>query len=176
MSYWRVTFEGDGKVGEVVPVEGEPERDWVIVEAETAAQAERKAFNLYCARKKRLRVRSLHAEGRCSCGRVQDRPRPGGGFLKTCSTCQEYRRRDHARRRQKGFTPQPRDEVARVAAYQERVRDRKAEIRLEVLLEVRRWWKEAPHTLAFAERLKTEIESAGGRAPAAANDPAQACA
>lgn len=157
MRYWRVTFDAQGRPASVEPLEGPADADWVIVEAETAEAAHRRAVNLYAARKKRERIAQLHANGQCHCSRKQDRP----GML-TCSVCSERRKVDHQRRLQAGPAPRVRDEAARVASFQQRSRDRKREIRLEVLLEVRAWWQESAHTLEFLERLGKELLAAGG--------------
>ena len=158
MSYWRATFAEDGTLQSLEPL-AEPTGDWEIVEAETEDQARVKAVRKYFARKKRERIARLHAEGRCRCSRMQDRP----GF-KTCSVCALGRQRDHEKQKQRaeGQPSPPRDEGARVETMQATIRDRKASWRLEVLLEVKRWWREAPHTEAFAQRLATEILVAGG--------------
>lgn len=157
MRYWRVTFDAQGRPATVEPLEGPADADWVIVQADTAEAAHRRAVNLYAARKKRERIAQLHANGQCRCSRKHDRP----GKL-TCSVCAERRKVDHQRRIDAGPAPRVRDEAARVASFQQRSRDRKMEIRLEVLLEVRSWWQQAAHTLDFVERLGKELLAAGG--------------
>jgi len=52
-----------------------------------------------------------------------------------------------------------RDEAARVALNGQRQRDRRAEIRLETLLDVRTAWRDAPTVGRFGEWLRKEIES-----------------
>lgn len=165
MKTWRVTFSEAGEITDVTEIEGEGSAEWVVVQADSLERARVKAYRVYCARKRRESVQRLHAQGRCRCGRKQDRP-----GMKSCSVCAvgDLQQREKRKRGQTG----PRDEAARVAAFQQRNRDRRAEIRLETLLEVRKWWQEAPHTLAFVERMRREIEGSGwasGRA-ATVND------
>lgn len=155
MRYWRVTFAADGSVEGVTEIDGAGASDWLVVRAETEELARRKGYNLYCAKRKRARITQLHAEGRCACGRCQDDPQ----FV-TCEVCRERMKRHHERAKERGGEPgPPRDEVARVAAFQERHRERKTEVRLEVLLEVRRWWIEARNVGLFGARIQKEIEA-----------------
>ena len=55
-----------------------------------------------------------------------------------------------------------RDEGARVAANLTRQRDRKAEIRLETLIEVRSQWIDAPNIQRFGKWLQGEIDRITG--------------
>lgn len=155
--WWRVPIDADGQPGTPVPIEGPPDTEWLVVEADDAEEAGRLARNLYARRKRKQRIAQLHAEGRCRCGRPQDRP----GKL-TCRVCAEGRARSHEKRSWRSEAPPiVRDEEQRIASLQQRQRDRRAEIRLETLLEVRDWWQKAPHTLAFAQRLVDEIKGCG---------------
>lgn len=158
MRNWLVTFTAEGVPLEATEIEGPGDADWVVVTAESAEEALRVSVRAYARlKKKKVRAR-LHAEGRCRCGRPQR-----DGF-KTCQVCAEYMKR-YRDPKPWETAPKPmaeRDEGARVLAFQETSRNRKQETRLEVLLEVRKWWKDAPHTAAFAERLATEIQAAGG--------------
>ncbi|HEY6056206.1 MAG TPA: hypothetical protein VIU86_19910 [Gaiellaceae bacterium] len=160
MRYWRVTFAADGTVEGVTEIDGAGAADWLVVRAETEELARRKGYNLYCAKRKKARVAQLHAEGRCACGRWQD----DSQFV-TCEVCRERMKRTHERRKERGgqLAP-PRDETARVAAFQARTRERKTEVRLEVLLEVRRWWIEARNVGLFGARLQKEIQACMGQA------------
>lgn len=172
--YWRVTFFPDGRVNRVRPIKGPGHSRWVVVEAEDEEQAKRKAYNLYCSRKKRERKTALHAAGKCICGRPQDRlvekgARKGEKAL-TCSVCEERRvgycenAKAHPGRTFAQAMAE-RDESARIASNLERQRDRRAEIRLETLIDVRRAWQDAPNNGVFTAWLKQQIEQlTGGRA------------
>lgn len=158
MKAWRVTFDAEGAITELVEIEGPANADWVVVHAADEEGARVKAVRKYHAQKQKERRARLHAEGRCRCGRTQDRP----GSV-TCSVCASDRQKQHEKRKARNFEPAPpRDEAARVEVFQATMRDRKTAHRLEVLLEVKRWWREAEHTEAFARRLATEILEAGG--------------
>ncbi len=153
-----MTFGDGGTIERVEELLGEPGEDWTIVTAETEDQARVKALRRYFARKKRERIAKLHEEGKCRCGRLQDRP----GKL-TCTVCAHDRQQQHEKAKARGFEPAPpRDEGARVESMRETLRERRESYRLEVLLDVRRWWKEAEHTEAFARKLAEEILAAGG--------------
>lgn len=159
MKAWRVTFDAEGAITELVEIEGPADVDWVVVHAANEESARVKAVRKYHAQKQKERRARLHAEGRCRCSRIQDRP----GF-KTCSVCANDRQKQHEKRKAVGFEPRTRDEEARVEAFLETNRERRQSLRLEVLLEVKRWWREADHTEAFARKLATEILDAGGSA------------
>jgi len=165
--YWRVVFTDAGALESVTEIDGPGDADWVIVEARTAEAARRKAHNLYCARKKKLAKQRHHAAGQCACGRDQDRKHPSGKWMLTCSTCAErqkvYNDRSEERAR-KGIPPGTvvRDEQARVAANLTRSRDRRGEIRLETLIEVRAAWHKAPNVGAFGAWMKREIDALTG--------------
>lgn len=162
--YWRVVFSPEGRVLDVVEITfGDGQKDWLIVEAPDQAAAKRKAFNLYCARKKRLAKARKHAEGHCACGRKQDRLHPSGEPMLTCSTCAERQKcwQDAHKKRVAAGTADThvRDEAARVAKCQARQRDRRAELRLETLLDVRKQWIEARNVGLFGKWLEREIEA-----------------
>lgn len=154
--YWRVVFTADGKAEGATEIEGPGDAEWVVVSASSVEEALQRGVRRYACLKKKKRIARLYAEGKCSCGRVQDRP-----GCKTCSVCEEHRKR--YRHPPADGQPRVRDEGARVLAFQETNRNRKQEVRIEVLLEVRKWWRDAPHTEAFIAKLAGEIEAAGGR-------------
>ena len=166
--YWRVTFFPDGRVNRVRPIKGPGHSRWVVVEAETEEVARHKAYNIYSARKKRERKERCHADGKCICGRPQDRlvekgARKGEKAL-TCSVCEERRHAyyENAKAHPGRTFAQAmvtRDEGARVALNLERQRDRRAELRLETLVEVRRQWLAAPNVGLFGKWLEREIEA-----------------
>lgn len=165
MTWFRIELKADGSLKscescaqpDLVRTAG---RIYFVQEA-SAEQAQAKAradFNDYCAAKKRARIAKLHKAGQCACSRKRDRPKPDGGFYRQCSVCAERREALRSRRREPDW--QPRNESERVSTLQARVRDRKNEVRLEVLLEVRRVWEDSRTVHAFAAWLKREIESA----------------
>lgn len=167
MRYWRVTFTEDGKLYTVREIEGPGHDEWIVVSAADEEQARTRAVRLYCSRKKRARVAALHAEGRCACGRnldgaIVERGRHKGKPHKMCATCRERmttRWRPNAQARADNGTAgqgvAERDEGARVALNLQRQRDRRAEIRLETLIEARNEWRSARN---FASWLAREIE------------------
>ncbi len=163
MRYWRVTFAADGSIERVAELDGEGSADWCVVHAETQEAARRKAYNIYCARKKKARIAQLYAEGRCRCGRAQDI----AGQV-SCTVCIERSKgwraqhESNLKRKAEGLPAEPRDEAARVASFQVRNRQRKTEVRLEVLLEVRRWWIEARNVGLFGARIQKEIQACMG--------------
>lgn len=175
--YWRVTFTPEGAIRQVRQVKVPNHSRWVIVEARDEEHAKRKAYNLYCARKKSERTQKLHAVGQCVCGRKQDRTvqrgRYKGQWAKTCSVCAERMtvwRGNYAERQANGTVGQgmaERDEVARISLNLERQRDRKSEMRLEVLVEVRNQWINSPNLGRFSKWLEREIDAiTGARASA----------
>lgn len=160
MRHWRVLFGRDGAIKSITEIQGQPAVDWIVVRAATEALARKKAMLSYCARKKRQRIAQLHAEGRCKCGRKQD------GDRVNCSVCIErakgYRAKRLRRNAEGTADTHSRDEGARVAAFQGRSRDRRNELRLETLLEVRRWWLESRNVGIFSARLEREITACTG--------------
>lgn len=167
MRYWRVTFTEDGKLYTVREIEGPGHDEWIVVSAADEEQARTKAVRLYCSRKKRARTAALQAEGRCGCGRpldgeLVDVGRHKGKPHKRCATCRERTktvwRPNHQARVADGTAGQgvaERDEGARMALNLQRQRDRRAEIRLETLIEARTEWRSARN---FASWLDREIE------------------
>lgn len=161
--WWKVTFL-KGKEGRINSIEpcAAPDAAWAVgggsmyVQAVNEDAARKVAYNFYCARKKKEAIKKKHDRGQCCCGRNRDRPHPAkpDEFLLTCTTCADRRHAQYER----GPTFAPRDEAKRIQALQGRVRDRKNEIRLEVLCEVRKQWEMAPNVGAFTKWLKSQID------------------
>jgi hypothetical protein len=176
--YWRVIFSPEGRILDVEEIVfKDSQKDWIVVEAPDIQTAKRKAYNFYCARKKKLAKARNHAAGRCACGRDQDRFHPSGVRMLTCSVCAERQKGHHDRqyeqlkRQRRGEEPLPpiqRDEEKRIASLQSRMRDRRAELRLETLLDVRKQWIASPNVGAFGKWLEREIvkaRDAGSQGP-----------
>lgn len=161
--YWRVIFNDLGKVLDIVEIDfKDGKKDWLIVEADDLKEAKVKAVRLYCARKKKLAKERLHAQGRCACGRKQDRKHRSGVPILTCTVC-SVRQKACLEKAQKrvasgDLSPAVRDEAARVASNLARQRDRRAEIRLETLLEVRNQWIKSRTIGSYGKWLEQEIE------------------
>lgn len=174
--YWRVTFNADGSVRAVKPLKGPGHERWVVVEAADEPAARRKAYNLYCARKKQERKTRCHEAGQCVCGRRQDRlvdrGRRKGEWALTCSVCAERRHAYHENAKgNPGRTfaqaMAERDEPARIAANLAHQRDRRGELRLETLIEVRDRWVQSPTRGQFQLWLQGEIDTLTGKGRAA---------
>jgi hypothetical protein len=169
VSYWRVDFNAAGAVTRVSAVDGPANDEWVVVEAPDEERARRAAIGIYCARKKRLARERNRSEGRCVCGRRNDRlgqldPRTGNPLL-SCSVCgarHKVHRDSHKQRKADGVTDHKRDESARVATNLGRQRDRRGEIRLETLIEVRDQWIHQRNVALFGQWLTAEIERITG--------------
>lgn len=166
MKHWAIAFDITGKVLSVEEVSVSlpaGTADHEVVRAASKGEARKLGYNLYCARKKREAKKRKYANGQCMCGRKQDRPHPSGGFWKVCLVCKERQdkvyRPQQAQRVKDGTVGKiPRDEASRVAACSERVRDRKAEMKLEVLMEVRQVWQNSRTTGQFTRWLSEQIE------------------
>jgi hypothetical protein len=165
--YWRVIFTAAGTVDSVVELDGPPDVDWVIVEAGDESEARAKAFRDYCARKTRGTRARYKQEGRCRCGRARDHHNALTGTLsEQCSVCVErHKVWNHEFRKER--RSKKRDEPARIAVNLERQRDRRAEIRIEVLLEVRKEWQKALTNGSFTQWLEREIKALTGKGVAA---------
>lgn len=161
--WWKVTFTEKGAVDTVQLVGSTEIQDGLtqFVYEETYEKAKRAAYNLYCNRKKKEAKTRKHDAGQCVCGRKQDRKHPSGSWMLTCSTCAERQKgwnADMKVRQEKGITNHKRDEGARAAACSERIRDRKAEMRFEVLTEVKNQWENARTSGLFTHWLREELE------------------
>lgn len=166
--YWHVLFEESGALRSVTEISGPADEGWVIVEAPDEGTAKRKAYNIYCARKKKLAKARLHAAGNCACGRKRDRKHPSGEWMLTCLVCAERHRVQsaaHLERKAQGVTDHQRDEPARVASNLSRQRDRRGEIRLETLVEVRQRWIDSRNVALFGQWLIAEIALLTGAEP-----------
>lgn len=184
MNWFKVSFGSDGLVTRCEPCRAPPDfiRDAVArrtyyIQAAGPLQAEERArehYNLYCAKKRKTVRARNHAAGKCICGRMQDRVKPDGSFYLTCEVCKVRHDMTEARahNRRVGAVPGVRDDVARVQACTARVRDRKNEMRLEVLLEVSRQWENARNNQVFTRWLRGEVAKA--LAPRAPTDTALA--
>lgn len=176
--YWQVQFTETGAIASVTEIRcGADRAGWVIVEAPDEPTARQRAYNLYCARKKAQAKARHRAVGECACGRKQDRKHPSGKPMLTCSVCAErqavYNERSlersqaAAKAAANDDAPVPtgmaaRDEGARVAANLTRQRDRRAEIRLETLIDVRQQWIDSPNIQRFGKWLQGEIDRITG--------------
>lgn len=165
MRYWRVIFRKDGSIAGVEPLVRLQGEDWVIVQALNEQAAKRAALSLYAVGKKTLARERLYAAGHCACGRKQDRVNPrrkDGALSKLCRVCAErgkVHQSNHAKRIAEGTVGQgmaERDEAARLGKQASRARDRRAELRLEVLLEVRERWVKLKQ-LPFGAWLEREL-------------------
>lgn len=167
IKYWRVTFEKDGRVRAVRPIKPPKHDRWVVVQAATEQEAGIKAYRLYTAGKKRAARERLKAEGRCRCGRQKDsdvrRGVRAGKEAAYCSVCLERSAVYHQRSKQ---TPErthaeamaARNEPARLEVQRTFQRDRRSELRLETLLEVRSQWRANSTVGAFSAWLEQAIK------------------
>jgi hypothetical protein len=169
MIWWRADLTGDGAVVRVVQVpkpHSTPTRTTIVFQApdrETAINKAREmGFRLYCAEKKKQAKTRLHSEGRCSCGRPQDRQHPDGSPMLTCTVCSISQKAHNAaaRKRKAEGVVHVRDEAARVQKNLGRQRDRRREIRLETLVEVHKNFWDMSTVKAFERWLEGQIEEA----------------
>lgn len=173
MSWYRLRYSSTGKLLSCEQIEKPEAHSYgvgpstvVELEALNEEDAKRKAYNFYSAKKKLAAKNRNHSAGLCACSRKQDRPntRTGNGFFKTCSVCAErqlqYEETFQRKKREGRLATGERDEAARVNVMQHRVRDRKKEIRLETLLEVRKTWENSKTNGEFTRWLKEEIKLA----------------
>lgn len=157
MNKWLVTH-CNKEILTVSLLQGPSDTGAFVVEADTYDQARsvaaKQLFNMYCATKKAGSVKRLHADNRCQCGRPQDRKRPNGTNYKSCSLCSERLKTCPSRT---GAPSAPRDEPARITKNLERQRDRRKEIRLETLSEVRKLFWELKTVKEFSDWLDKEL-------------------
>ncbi len=170
MKWFKVELHSDGTAKSSEAAE-QPEvlrvgNRTFFVQAESPVEAAKKArqfYNTYCRERKQAASKRNDAAGNCACGRKKDRPHPSGGFWKRCAVC-AARHAVHVERyearKAAGAPPAQRDEQARTALCSVRVRDRKAEMRLETLLEVQRAWEGASNNQAFTRWLREELAKA----------------
>ena len=159
MSHWAVFFTGEGKLKSAERIAGKLQDGSAgfVVEADDQEEAVRLARPLwmaysreYARKKTAERRKRFDAEGRCRCGRprnVQDPKRPGE-VMRTCDVCQERSKSTLERYRSRGTKTDSevaaKGQALRLEHSAQRTRNRRAELRLETLLEVR----------AMAEKLK----------------------
>lgn len=155
---WFAVYLSRGVVKNVVQVAGvgSDENDVYYVKALDKKQAQKDAYNLYCAQKKKTAIARLETEGKCRCGRLN----PDIEEFKTCPICRLRAANNKTRTKEKHMTGQPvvRDETARVEQNLTRQRDRKNEIRLEVLVEVQKAWQNNRTAGGFTRWLDREVE------------------
>jgi len=137
-----------------------------VVEANSEQEARKRTYNLYCAKKKKFAKERNYAAGKCDCGRENDRNGQidrRGHKIKSCTVCakRQIEYNDRARARVSPVKA-VRDEQARVDACTVRVRDRKEEIRLEVLVEVQKAWQNNRTVGGFTRWLDFEIKLSVG--------------
>lgn len=171
MSWFRLKYGPSGKLLSCDPID-KPEAyatviglaTFIEIEATDEKDAKHRAYNFYCARKKKLAKERNYTAGLCACSRKQDRPntKTGKGFFNTCSVCAERSAESSLRHLAKKKQGLPldgrRDEAARVESFQVRNRDRKNEIRLETLIEVRKQWENSRTNGQFTSWLKSQID------------------
>jgi hypothetical protein len=158
-SWFRVVVDDKGKAIDCKPVggEGTTELGVFFVLAESAKEAAQQAINAQARRLLAARRARYDAEGACRCGGKRDRP----GF-KTCSRCSDLHKKYEVRRaaRQAGnVVPAP----DRRAVLQERKASEAELLRIEVLEEVRRAWRDHNTVGGFTRWLETEIQKVAGR-------------
>ncbi len=139
LHWYRVELRGREVVG-CVQVERSEVRGgsaFVYLQAAGSEQAKRGAYNVYCSEKLREQRERNGAAGRCRCGRARKIGTHArtGQPLKRCSVCIARGRASNKRTqgRRRGETIPAPDRLVTGSA---RTRDRRAEMRLEVLLEV----------------------------------------
>ena len=162
LSWYRVALKKNGKIDSIRRVEGPSDDDNLVyyIRAASLDAAEREVYNRYARIKLREKRAKYKAEGRCRCGRER------GGNFAMCSVCLE--RSSAARKKypgKNGVKGAPRDEEARVASNQARQRDRRRELRLEALLEVREAWMKSPSVAVFGHWLSEQIKDALNKVP-----------
>lgn len=173
MKWFKVSFGKSHAVKSCVEIEAPTEfmlgGRTVCLQASDESDAKKRAYNTYCAKKKKLSKDRNYAAGNCACGRKQDREREDGkGYWKTCTVCMLRQDTYDAAYRAKGLTPgrrkeephKVRDEAARVEKCQIRMRDRKSEMRLEILVEVQKQWQSSRTNGVFTAWLEREIKEA----------------
>ncbi len=166
MTWFRVCFDDKGRP--VSAIECEPPSEGFSIEyvfAKNQSAALSAAVREYARRKTADRRAALKQEGRCRCGRRRN------SEFSLCDVCRErgkqnngvYKRHtqeDGKRTRERIAPYVQRDEKARVEKNLERQRDRRNELRLEALLEVRAAFAKTPTMGAFAAWLAEEIRKA----------------
>ena len=147
------------------------ESPWVKYIFRPSEEEARAFYNEYMRNKVQERRDNLRSQGKCTCGRDRDRPRPkpfGHLFYNKCKVCKERTDACHHRRvqrRAEALTgkheevyPHVRDDELRIENAQQRTRDRRAELRLETLIQVRDQWQNCRNVNVFTAWLEKEIQ------------------
>lgn len=166
LSWFRIELHRDGSVKTCAPCDAPAAvhagSRVFFAQGATATEAQKQAkalFNSYFAEKTKAARAKRKADGKCRCGRPRDRKHPVGGFWQQCRVCAA--RQDVYRERYETPVAKPaRNEVAKAEECTSRVRDRKAEMRLEVLVEVQEAWESASNNQAFTRWLRAELAKA----------------
>ncbi len=143
MNWYRVTIGETGKPLSIAKCAA-PEDEQTVVYVQ--ASSEKDAWGLALAAYNRERVKQQRAqrkaEGRCRCGRVRDCQ------WQKCRVCRE---RENVAKRESKNQPGPkvRSEEQRIASLKDRHRERRAELRVETLLQVREAWVKSANLRQF---------------------------
>lgn len=173
MKWFKVELHSDGSVKAATETNEafQVSKRVFVLQAESAVDAAKRAREIYnrvCADRVKADRARRKAEGKCACGRPRNRPHPLGGTYQNCAVCAARIEACRENARQRPVT-QPRNEHAKAAACTARVRDRKQEMRLEVLTEVKQAWEDSRNNQAFTRWLSAELAKALAPAqPAAA--------
>lgn len=129
-NWYRVELDASGNVVSVTlqSKAGVSTHTVVYVEAKGQDDAGRKAMNLYARRKVRQTRAKYKAEGKCPCGRERD-----DESMVTCAVCRSNHAASLERARMRA---RPDGTKLRLASSASRTRDRRAEMRHEVLCEL----------------------------------------
>lgn len=167
MRWFRIELDDAGRVLSCHAVEAAEQgnRRYVYVEAVDSEHAARLALNAYQRQLMRQRVRRLRDEGKCQCGRKNDRAPKS-----RCTSCHERRASDDARRRARANGEQiPRPDRRIADALRKATETAQAvavvapSLRLDVLVEVQQAWQDASTNGHFTRWLSEQIAAARGR-------------
>jgi hypothetical protein len=152
-TWYRVVVDAKGKAVDCRSVgeEGTAELGVYYELAESSEQAKQQAGKSHAATLLAARRARYHAEGLCKCGRKRDRPQ-----FQTCSGC-AARHRVHDERRQARARGQEVPKLDRRVVLQERKQTEAEAIRLAVLEEARRAWRDHPTVGGYTRWLENEI-------------------
>lgn len=167
MRWFRIELDDAGQVLSCQAVEAAEQggRRYVYVQAVDPAHAARLALNNYQRDLMRRRVRRLRDEGKCQCGRKNDRAPKS-----RCTVCHDRRASDDERRRARANGEQiPRpdrriaDALRKASETAEAVAVVAPSLRLDVLIEVQSAWQDAATNGVFTRWLNEQIAAARGR-------------
>ncbi|HKY40688.1 MAG TPA: hypothetical protein VJN18_32355 [Polyangiaceae bacterium] len=166
LRWWRLEVDAKGKVVSCTPVEFAEKdgKSWFYVRARNQEGAGRLAMNAYILARQRIRLKRLKAEGKCVCGRKNDRP-----GKTNCTICvakeRDYDARRRARERGEEI-PRPDRRIAdaerRATEDGEFVERAAPTVRLNTLLEVQQAWQDSNTNANFTRWLLDQIAAAGG--------------